>query len=532
MSGEPVRVLCLGGGYTAIRLARTLKPAIRRQLVDLTIVSRENFHTFHGFVPDMLAGKIQPGQIISPARRIFPPARFLNANVESIDLAASTVRISRFLDGRDYALPFDHLVLALGSTDDLTRYAGIAEHALRLKTFGDCFRTRNHIIAMLEMAEIEPDPVERRRLLTFVVAGGNFGGVEVATELQEYLESLIRHEYARLSPDELRVVLVHSTPRILPELIRHHETLVAWAERHLSRSGLEFRANAKVEAATGDEILLSNGERIPTRTIISCTGTAQSPLLNSLQLPRDARGRLETDEFVRVRGQTNIWAGGDCAAVPHPSGGMCPPLAIYALTAGRQIARNILRATRGQPPEPYRFTGIGDACSLGRRRAVAHFKGMQLTGVPAWIAWRLLLLRFVPTFDRRVRLVLDWLVWPLVGRDAVNMKVDEPLGLRREHFEPGQEIVREGEIGQRLYLIWEGEVEIVRGAASSEPVMRLGRGQHFGETAIFQNTRRTATVRATTKVELISLGQAEALALSAVAGSFGEAVRKLPGEQA
>ena len=153
-----------------------------------------------------------------------------------------------------------------------------------------------------------------------------------------------------------------------------------------------------------------------------------------------------------------------------------------------------------------------------------------MTGLLAWIAWRLLLLRFVPTFDRKVRLVLDWLVWPLVGRDVVNMKVDEPLGLSHEHFEPGQEIVREGEVGQRLYLIWKGEVDVTRGGLSSEPIVTLGPGQHFGETAIFQNVRRTATVRARTRVELISLGRAEALALSAAIGAFGESVRRLPGE--
>ncbi len=518
----------MGGGYAAIRLARTLAPAIRKNRVDLTIVSRDNFHTFHGFVPEMLTGKIQPGQIVSPARRIFPPARFVNANIDSIDLEASKVRISRFLDGRDYELRFDHLILALGSAENLTRYAGIAEHAQKLKTYWDCYKTRNHIIGMLEMAEIETDPAERRRLLTFVVAGGNFGGVEVATELQEYVQSLTRREYSRLSPEEVRVVLVHGTPRILPELLPRHEVLVDWAERHIIDAGIELRASTRVEAATGEEVLLSGDERIPTRTIISCTGTAQSPLLETLPFARDGRGRVETDEFVRVVGTTNVWAAGDCASIPHPTGGTCPPLGIYALTHGRQIARNILRGLDGLPPEPYRFTGLGDACSLGRRRAIAHFQGVHLTGFSAWIVWRLLLLHFVPTIDRKVRLILDWLVWPLVGRDVVNMKVDEPLGLSREHFESGQEIVREGEIGQRLYLIWKGEVEVRRAGMASDPVVTLGPGSHFGEAAIFQNVRRTATVRARTAVELISLGRTEALALSATMGEFDQAVRALP----
>ena len=533
---SPTRVVCLGGGYVAIQLTRALRGAIRRGLVDVTVVSRENFQTFHGFVAEMLTGKIQPGQITNPARRIFPPARFHNAEITAIDTAARTVTTSRLLDGREQVLAYDHLVVALGSTDDLSRYAGIAEHALKLKTYWDCFKARNHLVHMLEMAEIETDPEERRRLLTFVVAGGNFGGIEVATEIADWLQRLLRREYPHLDPADARVVVVHSGQRILPELDRHHPALVDYAERFLATTPLlEIRRGAYVAAATPDEVVLRSGERIATRTIISCTGTAMSPLLGQLTgATRDERGRLATDHHLRVIGLDDVWAAGDCAAVPHPKGGSCPPTFAYALSGGRQIARNILRAVAGRPLERYTYAGFGDACSLGRRHAVSAAAGMPfgIKGRFAWLGWRAIAMSFVPTWDRRVRLLLDWLVWPIVGRDVVGLHIDEPYGMRRELYEPGQAIVEEGESGQRLYFILKGEVDVVQGTAGDERhLATLTVGQHFGERAVLTNVRRTATVRARSQVEVVALGREEALTLSRTVVPFAQAIGELPGAE-
>lgn len=530
MSGVP-RIVCLGGGWASLNCVRALRRAVRRGEVDVTVVGRDNFHTFHGFIAEMLTGRIQPGQIISPARRMFPPARFHNAEIEGVDLDRRVVTTSRALDGRQYELPFDHLFVGLGSVDDLSRYPGIAEHALKLKTYWECFKVRNHLLSMLELAEIEPDPAERRRLLTFVVVGGNYGGIEVAAELKDFVRVVARREYRGIDPAEARVLVVHSGERILPELLTHHPRLVRYAERYLASQGLEFRLGVRLAAATPEEAVLSDGERIPTRSIISSAGTALSPLLEQFPYERDDRGRLVTDEFTRVPGADNVWAAGDCAAVPHPKGGASPPLAIFAMTAGRQAGRNILRAVRGQPLKPYRFTGLGDACGLGRRRALAQVKGIELTGIPAWIVWRAFFIRFVPTVDRQLRILLDWIVTPFVGRDIVEIRPREPFGLRREHYEAGQAIVRQGELGQQLYLIWRGEVEVVREAdGRTEVLARLAPGQHFGEVAVFQNARRTATVRAVTAVEVVAVGGQEARVLSETVRPFGEAIARLPAQ--
>jgi NADH dehydrogenase len=525
----PPRVVCLGGGHTAAAIAPTLRRAIRRGLIDVTFVNRDNFQVFHGFVHEMLCAKVQPSHIASPARRIFSPARFHNAEVEKIDLAARTVTTSRRLDGREQVLAYDHLIIALGSVDDLSRYAGTAEHAQKLKTYWDCLKARSHILDVLEMAEIEHDRLERQRLLTFVIVGGNFGGIEVATELQDYLRALTRHEYPGICPDEFKVVLVHSGSRLLPELCEHHEPLVAWAERHLAGSGIAIRLNTRVRAATPEEVVLSGDERIPSRTIISCAGTARVPLIDTLDVARDERGRIVVDEFLRVAGWDNVWAGGDCAAMPHPKGGTCPPLALYANTAGQLIAGNIVRAVEGRSLAPYRFMGLGDACTLGGRRAVGHLKGIRVTGLLAWLTWRMMLLKYVSGFDRKVRLIVDWVLWPLIGRDITNIRSEEAYGVRREHYEPGQDIVRQGEVGRRLFVLWKGEADVFRETDSGpELLATLGPGQHFGEAAVFEQVRRTATVRARTQVEVLAVGQVEAIALTAIR-AFGETVRRTPG---
>lgn len=529
----PTRVLCLGGGYVALFLSRALRGEIRRGRIALTIVSRDNFHTFHGFVAEMLVGRIQPGQIMSPARRIFRPARFHNAEIESIDLEGKVVVTSRVLDGRQYTLPYDHLVLGLGSQDDLARYPGLAEHAHRLRGYSEAFAVRNQIITALELAEIEEDPIERRRLLTFIVVGGNYGGVEVAAEMNDYFRLMVRHEYPHLDANEVRVVLVHSGERLLPELGQLKPGLQRWAERFLGSSGIDIRLQTRIAAATPEEAILDSGERIPTRTIISCTGNEVPPVLRPLALARDERGRIETDRFGRALGRTDVWAGGDCSAFPHPQGGTNPPLAIYAMMTGRQIGINLARGAAGKEPQPYRFTGLGDAVSLGRNNAVAHVKGIPFQGRFAWVLWRSFLLGFVPTWDRRLRMLFDWALTPVMGRDVVNMRLAESVGIGPEVYEPGQDIVRQGDVGRRLYLINSGEADVIRVGPDGETIVAtLGPGDHFGERAIFQNVRRTATVRARTRVKVLALSQRAALSLGETFQPFNTAVRADPGQAA
>jgi NADH dehydrogenase len=528
---RPLRVLCLGGGYTALYLSRKLTASIRNKQVELTIVSKENFHVFHGFIAEMLAGRMQPYSILSSARRIFPPARFICAEVEAVDYDQKKVRISRRLDGKTFELEYDHVVLALGATDDLARYPGVSEHTFRLKSFWECFKMRNHLIQMLEMAEIETDPEERKKLLTFVIIGGGYGGIEVASEFREFFRQVTKKDYPHLHPDEARVLVVHSGERILPELVHTQPKLVNYAEKVLKKAGLEIHTNMRIVAATSEEAVLSDGTKIPTRTIISSAGNAMPALVKSSPFEKDDRGRIKVDATLRVPGHNNVWAAGDCAAMPHPSGGTCPAVAIYAMMAGRQIAVNIRRLVGGKSARPYRFTGLGDACALGNGKAVSQVKGIRFYGFPAWLVWRSFFLYFVPSRERKVRIMLDWLLSPIFGREIIDVRIDEPHGVRAMMFEPGQDIIRQGDVGRTMYAIVSGEAEVIREDETRNQTVlaRLKPGDHFGEIAVFQNRRRTATVRAVTRVELISIGKQEAVALSATLKPFDDALNQPKG---
>lgn len=527
---KPTRVVCLGGGWVAVYLVKSLRKAIKRGDVELTVVSRENYHTFHGFIPEMLVGRIQPQQLVTPGRWVFQPAHFHNAEIRAIDPVAKEVVTSRAIDGREYVLEYDHAVLALGALDDLSRFPGLAEHTVRVKTYWDCVKARSHVLSLMEMAELETDPEERRRLLTFVCVGGNFGGIEVAAELANYFQVLVKKEFPRLSREDFRIVVVHSGKEILPELGEVQPRLVKYARDYLAKSGIEFRLNTRLTAATSEEAVLNGEERIPTRSILSCAGSAFSPLLDGLPFEQDKRGRMKVDATGRVQGSDSLWAAGDCAAMPHPNGGVCPTIATYAMFGGKHVGRNIVRTLGKRPLKPFSFSGIGEGCSIGHRRAVAHLKGIPMWGVPGWVAWRATFMYFIPSWDRKLRILLDWVLTAFSGRDIANIRMNEPFGVRKEMYEPGQAIVREGDVGQQMYVISEGEVDVTRAASdgSEEHLATLGPGQHFGEVAVFNDKRRTATVRARSRVRLLSLGGSEALSLSEAMEPFGEQMKSLP----
>jgi NADH dehydrogenase len=479
------------------------------------VVSRDNYSTVHGLIAEMLTCKIQPQQINSSAREMIAPALLHNAEIESVDVGNRRVLTRRSLDGRIHTLPYDHLVVGVGSVEDFSRYAGIADHAFPLKTFGDCYRLRNHLLSIVEMASIETNAEERRRLLTFVIAGGNYAGIEVACDLVDYFRFLSQTRYPELKFEEFRVVLVEAGPRILPELGTRHPSLVRYAEKRVLRLGIEMHLNTGLHAATAEGAVLNSGELIRTRTLITCTGMKSSPLLDQLSYERDARGRLVTDQFCRVPEATNIWAGGDCAAVPHPDGGTCPPLAHYAHKAGLNIGTNISRAVAHKPLQAYSFNGLGEACTLGHRCAIAHMKGVPAYGFMAWIGWRFIVLTmFVPSWTRRVRLMFDWWLTLILGRDVVNQRINERGSIYHVLYEPGQVIIAAGETRRYHYLVESGEVDVVSSEQNTEVLVgSLTAGDYFGDAT---RPSSDCCMRARTRVRLLAIGGEAADALSTV----------------
>jgi NADH:ubiquinone reductase (H+-translocating) len=537
MAGRP-HVLVLGGGYVPITLTRKLRKQVRRGEIDLTVVSRENFHSFHGFIGEMITGRIGPSSMLSPVRRMFSPGRVHVGEIEQIDLGAQKVVTSRHLDGARFELEYDHLVLCLGTSEHLELYPGLAEHAFKLKKYDDCFRLKNHILEMFELADIETDPDERRRLLTFFVAGGGYAGTEIAGELADFVRLLTKKDYPAIRRDECRVVLVHRGKTILPELYgsgstegqgrgRGYEKLVAYATRHEQKLGVELMLGTQVTAVTPNEVHLSGDRVVPTRTIVSAVGTKPSPLLETIELPLDERGRVRTDRFCRVLGHENVWAGGDCACVPHPDGGTCPPVGIYALKHGLRIGRNIGRVVAGKEPRPFRYPGLGQGVSIGRRTAVGEVKGVPIRGLLCWVVWRSMLFYFFPTWDRRLRLLADWSIWPIVGRDVVWMWRDPKADydVRHNVYQPGELIVDRARRVRYVHVLLEGEVELRRGAVAEGHIVRtIGAGSHFGRKSLEQAAADTAVARSI--VRTISLREDQANRLQDVLVSAERIVAK------
>ncbi len=301
---------------------------------------------------------------------------------------------------------YDHLVLACGSRANLQMIPGMAEHALPLKTVGDALHLRNRVIARLEAAELTEDPTLRRWLMTFVVVGGGFSGVEVAGEISDFLAESGRW-YRHLQAEPPRVVVVHAGPHLLPEL---PERLGHFTERKLAlHRGVELRLSTRSRAIDARGITLDNGSRIDAGTVISTIGTVSSPLIDALPAEK-VRGRLKVAADMSVPGLPGVWAVGDCAAVPNSreDWSVCPPTAQFALRQGPQLAANIARRERGQPTQAFGYRPKGLMSAIGHNRAVARVFGINLSGFIPWLLWRGFYLLYIPTLARKVRVYLEW----------------------------------------------------------------------------------------------------------------------------
>ena len=494
------RVVILGGGFGGVFAAAALERRLgARDDVELVLVSKENYFVFQPMLPEVIGGTIGLLDLVSPLKDLLPRTELHVRDVMAIDLAARTVTTAPGFQPHPHVLRFDHLVLALGNVTDFRGLRGLAEHALPFKNLQDALEVRNRVIRAIEEAAVEDhDPRLREELLTFVVVGGGFSGVEVVAELNDFARRIARR-YPAIAPREIRVVLVHSQDRILPEVT---EKLGRFAERILRGRGVEILLETRLEAATGSEALLADGRRIPTRTLISTVPSSPHPRIEELPLPK-SRGRVEVTPELAVDGHEGLWALGDCALVPAPGGGFAPPTAQHATRQGEVVAHNVLAAIDGGVRRAFTFRGLGKMGSLGSRSAVAEIAGIPVAGLLAWFLWRTIYLFKLPSWVRRAKVAAAWTFDLFLPPELVQFRFDVPPVMRREHFEAGQEVFREGDLGDRVYAILRGSAEVVRGDCA---VNRLGPGDLFGEMAIpVERAVRTATVRCIEPLDVWSL---------------------------
>jgi len=501
------RVIILGGGfggvYVAVHLGKMLN-AEELENTEIVLVSRENYIVFQPLLPEVISGSVELNHVIAPIRRMAPKARLHTREVESIDVEARTVTLSAAGRPVPLTMSYDHLVIAMGTRLDDSKIPGMREHASPFKYLGDALFVRNQIVRALEEAETEPDPEVRKRLLTFVVAGGGFSGVECIAEMNDFLREAVS-AYHNICEKDLRLILLQRGDRILPELT---ESLAEFAHKLLVDRGVEIRLGAGLKALSADAVVVEDKvtkrtETIPAGVTVATVPAGPHPLLSALPLPQD-KGRIVVNQQTGVPGWDGVWSIGDCAAIQQVDGQISPPTAQHALRQAKTCAENIVASIRGTPKKIFGFTGLGKLGSLGKRSAVAEIFGIHLKGLVAWVLWRGVYVTKFPGLDGQIRLIADWILDVFLPRDITQLRLFHEEAVHREHFEAGETIFKTGDFGDKVYFIVRGEAAVERDGVT---LATLKPGEVFGEASLISHQPRNATIRATAPLDAVAVSR-------------------------
>jgi NADH dehydrogenase len=426
-------VVIAGGGFGGYYTARALERAMPSQSTRITLVNDVNFLLYTPFLPEAAAGTLEPRHVVTPLRDVLRETRLRLGVVIGRDAARRTITM-RDDEHREHELHYDHLVLALGSVSRVLPIPGLAEHAIGFKSLADAIWLRNHVIQCLELADATDHPALRDELLTFLFVGGGYAGLEALAELQDFAAEAMRF-YPQARVHGMRWVLAEAADRVLPEIDR---SLADYAVRELRGRGIDIRLGTTLEEVQPQHARLSTGETIPTRTVVWTAGVVPHPSSRNLRVPLDERRRIVVDEYLRVRGEDQVWALGDAAAVPDPArpGQFCPPTSQHAIRQGKSAARNVAAALGVGRPAKFDYRTLGQFVNLGRYQAVAKIGRRTFRGFPAWWLARTYHMSQIPGGMRKVRAVADWTVGLPFSRDIAEVgSIGHPRPLRADAYE-------------------------------------------------------------------------------------------------
>ncbi|MFF6954855.1 MULTISPECIES: FAD-dependent oxidoreductase [unclassified Streptomyces] len=419
------RILVVGGGYVGMYTALRLQRKLKRDEAEVVVVEPQPYMTYQPFLPEAAAGSISPRHVVVPLRRVLGKCRIVVGEARGIDHAKRVASIATPVtdeEGGDLLeLAYDQLVIAPGSVSRTLPVPGLAEHGIGFKTVEEAIGLRNHVLEQLDIASSTRDVDVREAALTFVFVGGGYAGVEALGELENMARYAVRY-YHNIRPEDMRWVLVEASGRILPEV---GEEMGKYAIRELRGRNVDIRLETRLESCENRIAVLSDGERLPTRTVVWTAGVKPHPVLAATDLPLTDRGRLRAEATLRIAGSETAWAAGDAAAVPdltaREPGTDCAPNAQHALRQARVLADNVLATLRGRPLTEYRHKYAGSVASLGLHEGVAFIYGRKLKGYPAWFMHRAYHLSRVPTFNRKARVLAEWLLAGLFKREIVSL---------------------------------------------------------------------------------------------------------------
>ena len=529
MSAIKKQIVILGGGFGGVYTARALERLLRPEEADLCLVNRENYWVYQPMLPEVISGSIGLLDVVCPIRRLCPRTNLVMREVEEIDLRNKVVTVSPGFRPRQKKIPYDYLVIALGEVTNFYGMPGMLENAMPFRTLADAIALRNHVIHVLEEADVEEDGELRRKLLTFVVGGGGFSGVEVIAELNNFVTD-VKRNYLKLRNEPVRCVLVHSRGRILPEMA---DPLALFAQKILKKRGVEIILNDRLVAATSEKAILKSGLEIPTKTIVSTVPSASPAVLQELDCAKE-KGSLLVNSRLKLEGyEGQVWALGDCASIKTISGNVVPPTAQHATREATTCALNIAAALRGGEAQGFAFEGLGTLGSLGHGSAVAQIFGVKISGWLAWALWRMIYLMKIPGIKSKIRIQMDWLVHLLFPPDLSQTGALRDSKIKNQHFEAGDIVFQQGDLGDSVYVIEKGECEVVKEEAGMErTVATLQAGNYFGEMAVLSDVTRNATVRASTPLEVLIIPKDDFDRLRTSVPAFGEVFQELAKKRA
>ena len=396
-------IVVAGGGFGGLAAARELEKVMPKQSARLMLVNETNYLTYTPFLPEAAAGTLEPRHVVTPLREILKRTYIRLGEIVAHDPAAKTVELKTKTDETE-TVPYDQLLLSLGSVSRVLPIPGLTDYAMGFKGLADAIVLRNRIIENLEAANATADHQRREELLTFVFVGGGYAGLEALAELQDFAADAM-DSYPRARLHGMRWILVEAAPRVLPEI---DQDLADYALRELRGRGIDIKLETQLKEVAKSSVTLSTGEVVPTTTVVWTAGVAPAPILKQLNLPLDERGRVPVDDHLRVEGLDSVWAIGDCAAAPDPRGGTCPPTAQHAVRQGPVVARNIAAQLGIGDAEPFTYRSEASFVNLGRYKAVGRIGDRKFRGFPAWFLARSYHMSQIPGYARKAHAILDW----------------------------------------------------------------------------------------------------------------------------
>ncbi|MGH3671385.1 MAG: NAD(P)/FAD-dependent oxidoreductase [Pseudonocardiaceae bacterium] len=424
--GNPPRILIVGGGYVGMYAALGLQSALRPGDASVTVVDPQLQMTYQPFLPEAAAGSVEPRHVVVPLRGVLTGCHVVCGRVTSVAHAHRFATIENCA-GQVERLDYDVLVMAAGSIAHLVPIPGLAEHGLAVKTIGEAIYLRNHVLSRLEAADATSEVSLRRKLLSFVVIGGGYAGIEVLGELEDMARYASRY-YQSIEPADLRWMLVEASGRIMPEV---SPKLGRCTAKQLTHRGIEIFLNTRVTTMENGHLVLDEGTEIDADTIVWTTGVKANPMVQQTDLPLDGHHRVRCKATLQVVGCPDAFAAGDCAAVPDLTSrepdALCSPSAHHALRQAGLLVDNVIACLHGHALRHYRHRYVGSVVSLGLYRGAAEIHGVRFTGIVAWLMHRAYHLRQVPTLHRKVRILIDWTGALLFRREVVALgQVNDP----------------------------------------------------------------------------------------------------------